>query len=76
MPFDLQQKSTLWSRRECILAVVLAPCLRAAQSYRSAAEALSHREEATTLILNRTPVGDEIGELPKLTNLILNRNDL
>ncbi|GEM_PF-6973171 len=76
MRSNVQQYPKLLSRRECILAVALTPCLRGAQTYRSAEEALSHRQEATTLILNRTPVGDEIGELPKLTNLILNRNDL
>ncbi len=64
------------TRRQCIGALAFAPFLRAVQSYNSIEEALAHRDDALSLILNRTQPGDDIGRLPKLRNLILNNNDL
>ena len=64
------------TRREHIATFAITPLLRAAGTYRSLAEALAHREDAVSVILNRTPVMDHVGPLQHLRSLILNANDL
>jgi hypothetical protein len=51
------------TRREYIATFVITRLLRGAGTYRSLAEALAYREDAVSLILNRTPVTDDVGPL-------------
>jgi len=64
------------TRREYIATFAITRLLRGAGTYRSLAEALAYREDAVSLILNRTPVTDDVGPLQNLRSLILNANDL